>query len=164
MAKTLPPGIFVSSADVFLEYDDAQGKFDIETYASMERGITALGHPSSVAIGEEHGVFACDAEEVHERVRAMRAGQPSAPLECRKCLQKPSEESMRQNGCVMRGYETDDDEWVLTDSCFHIGVDALEALIELDETKRLVEYQMREGDVIEVCGGGARVWVRARHT
>jgi|TARA_B100000073_G_scaffold348090_1_gene364979 fucokinase len=136
LAKTLPPGIFVSSADVFLEYDDAQGKFDIETYASMERGITALGHPSSVAIGEEHGVFACDAEEVHERVRAMRAGQPSAPLECRKCLQKPSEEKMRQNGCVMRGYETDDDEWVLTDSCFHIGVDALEALIELDETKR----------------------------
>ena len=78
LAKTLPPGIFVSSADVFLEYDDAQGKFDVETYASMERGITALGHPSSVAIGEEHGVFACDAEEVHERVRAMCAGQPSA--------------------------------------------------------------------------------------
>jgi len=136
LAKTLPPGIFVSSADVFLEYDDAQGKFDDETYASMQRGITALGHPSSVAIGEEHGVFACDADEVRERVRAMRAGEPLAPLDCRKCLQKPSEEEMRKNGCVMRGYEADDDEWVLTDSCFHIGVDALEALIELDETKR----------------------------
>ena len=136
LAATLPPGVFVSCADVALEYGDVEKSLDEETRSAMKRGITALAHPSSVAIGEQHGVFACDEAEVKERVRAMRAGGKLAPLDCRRCLQKPTEQEMRGAGCVMRGYETEVDEWVLTDSCFHIGVEAVEALVELDERRR----------------------------
>ena len=136
LAATLPPGVFVSCADVALEYGDVEKSLDEETRSAMKRGITALAHPSSVAIGEQHGVFACDEAEVKERVRAMRAGRKLAPLDCRRCLQKPTEQEMRGAGCVMRGYETEIDDWVLTDSCFHIGVEAVEALVELDERRR----------------------------
>ena len=137
LCETLPPGVFVSCADVSLEYDHAFGKFDAQTVDAMARGITALAHPSSVAIGEQHGVFACDAERVAEAVRASRGEVTTAPLECRRCLQKPTEDEMRAAGCVMRGDVIGgDEEWVLTDSCFHIGIDAVSALIELDSTQR----------------------------
>lgn len=142
LAATLPPGVFVSCADVTLEFGNLGEVVSEDMYDAMRRGITALAHPSSVAIGEHHGVFACDVDEVDARVRAMRRGGPPTPLNCKRCLQKPKEDEMRAKGCVMRGYSSGDDEWVLTDSCFHIGVDAIEALIELSKTR---------GDVLAEC-------------
>lgn len=137
LCETLPPGVFVSCADVSLEYDHALGNFDRETVDAMARGITALAHPSSVAIGEQHGVFVCDAERVAESAQASRRAEATTPLECHRCLQKPSVDEIRAAGCVMQGDIIGrDDEWVLTDSCFHIGVDAVEALIELYSTQR----------------------------
>ena len=144
-AKALPPGIFVSSADVLLEYGDAPSAYDADVYDAMEHGITALGHPSPLHIGSQHGVFSCDSEEVEVRVAAMRSGNHQAslrPLMSHRCLQKPSVEAMQEAGAVMFGYETDSDEWVLTDSAFHIGVEACEALITLAKTK---------GDILAGC-------------
>lgn len=144
-AKALPPGIFVSSADVLLEYGDAPLSYDADVYEAMERGITALGHPSPLIIGSQHGVFCCDAKEVEMRMEAVRAGNDQTslrPLMSHRCLQKPSTEAMREAGAVLLGYETESDEWVLTDSAFHIGVEACEALIALAKTK---------GDVLAEC-------------
>ena len=137
LLETLPAGVFVSCADVSLEYERGLGRLDEETRKEMERGITALAHPSSVTIGEQHGVFACDATEVAKAARASRTGETPRALACRRCLQKPSAAQMRETGCVMGG-NGEEEEWVLTDSCFHIGVDAVAALIELDATRRNV--------------------------
>jgi len=144
-ARALPPGMFVSSADVLIEYGDIPGTYDKVIYEAMERGITALGHPSSLEVGASHGVFVCDKKEVRARVDAMRAGEEraaSAPLMCHRCLQKPNAQVMADAGAVLVGYNDDDDVWVLTDSAFHIGVEACEVLIALARTK---------GDVLVGC-------------
>ena len=65
----LPPGIFVSSADVVLQL----GAMPTLSAGERERaagGILALGHASAIEIGTGHGVFACEAGALAAMIQA----------------------------------------------------------------------------------------------
>lgn len=201
----LPPGIFVSSADVILQF----GSFPTLSEDERERaagGLLALGHASTVQTGTEHGVFACDETALKALISrhiessqsptstsaathatqqpgsqfagevAMRRGTDAATstaspsgdeveasvpapfsagpvvLDCCRCLQKPSEAAMREAGAVMMtsppNVRTAGVEWVLTDSAFHIGHRACDALI------RLASAHLNDLTGVELCAYG----------
>ena len=104
-------------------------------------------------------MFACDKGELAaliQRQCAAAASSPAAPvtLECRRCLQKPSESDMRAAAAVMAPPAAmgvkggGGGEWVLTDSAFHIGYMACDALV------RLAAAHPEELRGVEVCAYG----------
>ncbi|XP_018432392.1 PREDICTED: fucose-1-phosphate guanylyltransferase isoform X2 [Nanorana parkeri] len=83
----MKPGVLVTCAD------------DIELYSSQEMpvtfdrpGITALAHPSTLAIGTTHGVFVLENSDLECSELQIRS--------CKSYLHKPSVEKMRQTGAV----------------------------------------------------------------
>ena len=126
-------------------------------------GILALGHASPIEIGVGHGVFACDRTELTEFVRrhaaadandANDASLRSGTLACLRCLQKPSEAAQRDAGAVMPSPAAmglpggGGAEWVLTDSAFHVGWRACDALV------RVAAAEPRTFAGVEVCAYG----------
>jgi hypothetical protein len=136
LPSRLPSGIFVSSADVAVQFG-ALPRLGPAAIARAEQGILALAHASSVEVGTGHGVFVCDREQLDACVRGSVAGADAgdAAVACRRCLQKPSVAAMRGAGAVLPGprlsgyAEGSAGEWVLTDSAFHVGAEACLALV-----------------------------------
>ena len=150
LPSRLPNGIFVSSADVAVQFG-ALPRLGPDAIARAREGILALAHASSVEVGTGHGVFVCEREQLDARVRAadavvgdadadagdaseQNAADSFAAVACRRCLQKPSVAAMRAAGAVLpgpgwRGTGGSAGEWVLTDSAFHVGADACSALV-----------------------------------
>ena len=79
LVTQLPPGVFVSSADVALQFGDTPALSD-ETREKASWGILALGHVGDLKTGEQHGVFACD----RESLRAFAAEATAAEEEKEK--------------------------------------------------------------------------------
>ena len=182
LPANLPPGIFVSSADVVLQLADPPPALDAGTKARCAEGILALGHANPLDVAAHHGVFACDRKALEALVNASalrcandprgietaettRSGEEKKPaasrrrtrrggagrggdrpsdrspvvLECVRCLQKPDASAMRRAGAVLpppRELVTSTTggtrgEWVLTDSAFHVGGGACDALVRL---------------------------------
>ena len=100
LPSRLPSGIFVSSADVAVQFG-ALPRLGPAAIARAEQGILALAHASSVEVGTGHGVFVCDREQLDACVRGAVAGADAgaaagdAAVACRRCLQKPSVAAMR---------------------------------------------------------------------
>jgi hypothetical protein len=145
LVTQLPPGVFVSSADVALQFGDTPALSD-ETREKASWGILALGHVGDLKTGEQHGVFACDRESLRAfaaeataaegvAIEEPRGPRKVAALECVRCLQKPSSSTMHASGAVMPSPSSmgfrggGGPEWVLTDSAFHIGYRACDALV-----------------------------------
>ena len=135
LPSRLPSGIFVSSADVAVQFG-ALPRLGPAAIARAEQGILALAHASSVEVGTGHGVFVCDREQLDACVRSAVAGADAgdAAVACRRCLQNPP--SRRCAAPAPRfpgrdsGYaEGSAGEWVLTDSAFHVGAEACLALV-----------------------------------
>ena len=159
LPKKLPPGVFISSADIAVQFGKLPRlDFSTDEFKSCERGILALGHASSVEIGTGHGVFVCDREELNTFAKSSGGGdgnngvvgkstddgtqqtntkKPVSVLTARRCLQKPSKSLMRSSGAVLPSPRAmghtggSSDEWVLTDSAFHIGAGACQALTKV---------------------------------
>ena len=68
LPASLPPGVFISAADVVLQMP-ALAPLDETTAERASHGILALGHASTVATGRSHGVFVCDRHELVELIR-----------------------------------------------------------------------------------------------
>ena len=146
LPSRLPNGVFVSSADVAVQFG-ALPRLSSDAIARAAEGILALAHASSVEVGTGHGVLVCDREKLDACVRGGVAGTegnaafdgnaPDAAVACRRCLQKPSVSAMRAAGAVLPGprrlghAEGSADEWVLTDSAFHVGAEACSALVNV---------------------------------
>ena len=136
LPSRLPSGIFVSSADVAVQFG-ALPRLGPAAIARAEQGILALAHASSVEVGTGHGVFVCDREQLDACVRSAVAGADAgdAAVACRRCLQKPSVAALRGAGAALPGprlsgyAEGSAGEWVLTDSAFHVGAEACLALV-----------------------------------
>ena len=151
LPSRLPNGIFISSADVAVQFG-ALPRLGPDAIARAREGILALAHASSVEVGTGHGVFVCEREQLDARVRAavavvgdadadagdaseQNAADSFAAVACRRCLQKPSVAAMRAAGAVLPGPRLagygggSAGEWVLTDSAFHVGADACSALV-----------------------------------
>ena len=122
-------------------------------------GILALGHASPIEIGVGHGVFAGPrrTHRIRPTTRHRRRGRresPSGTLECLRCLQKPSEAAQRDAGAVMPSPAAmglpggGGAEWVLTDSAFHVGWRACDALV------RVAAAEPRTFAGVEVCAYG----------
>ena len=159
LPAALPPGVFVSSADVVLQMARVP-PIDERVRERVADGILALGHASPIEIGVGHGVFACDRTELTEFVRrhaaadANDASLRSGTLACLRCLQKPSEAAQRDAGAVMPSPAAmglpggGGAEWVLTDSAFHVGWRACDALV------RVAAAEPRTFAGVEVCAYG----------
>ena len=151
LPSRLPNGVFVSSADVAVQFG-ALPRLGPDAIARAREGILALAHASSVEVGTGHGVFVCEREQLDACVRAAvavvgdadadaggaserNAADSFAAVACRRCLQKPSVAAMRAAGAVLPGPRLSGygggsaGEWVLTDSAFHVGADACSALV-----------------------------------
>ena len=70
LPANLPPGIFVSSADVVLQLADPPPALDAGTKARCAEGILALGHANPLDVAAHHGVFACDRKALEALVNA----------------------------------------------------------------------------------------------
>ena len=159
LPASLPPGVFISAADVVLQMP-ALAPLDETTAERASHGILALAHASTVATGRSHGVFVCDRHELVELIRQsaddesrgkenraepMDKNQTETParhstagvIECVRCLQKPSDAEMRAANAVLptpagMGLPGGGGgEWVLTDSAYHLGWRACDALVKL---------------------------------
>ena len=163
LAKILPPGVFVSSADVAVQFGKLPA-LDNDDRAQCHDGVLALAHASCLDTGTGHGVFVCDRGEVGNLVSNTFSGsafmasgaggatitekteqesvkkKPPSALRVKRCLQKPPVSLMRASGAVLAspvatGHTCgSSDEWVLTDSAFHIGAGACAALTRVAAT------------------------------
>ena len=160
LPSRLPNGVFVSSADVAVQFGSLP-RLGPDTVARAAEGILALAHASSVEVGTGHGVFVCDREQLDARVRgaassdaASEGDAPDAAVACRRCLQKPSVSAMRAAGAVLPGPALlghaggSAGEWVLTDSAFHVGAEACLALVAVAAARP------RAFAGVEVCAYG----------
>ena len=154
LPASLPPGVFISAADVVLQMP-ALAPLDETTAERASHGILALGHASTVATGRSHGVFVCDRHELVELIRRsaddesrdkenaepidknQTAARYAGVIECVRCLQKPSDAEMRAANAVLptpagMGLPGGGGgEWVLTDSAYHLGWRMCDALVKL---------------------------------
>ncbi|KAG0052867.1 hypothetical protein BGZ83_002014 [Gryganskiella cystojenkinii] len=118
LLKTMPPGVFLTSADG-IELFSSKSPFPSEPRPLT---ITSLAHPSSLAIGSTHGVYLLqDPEELVSADRVLPAKDQSVVLvQCREFLHKPSIDRMKStSGVIFRGETEDMEDVVYTDSCYY---------------------------------------------
>lgn len=119
----MKPGIFLTCADDIIIYN--LGK---ESDWSIEGdGFTALAHPSSLEVGQQHGVFVLNDKD------SLDDGDDVQLCKCQTVLQKPSVERMRQCNAVVN---FDKGGTVFTDSAF---------LFTSEISKRLLEFYEQHG-------------------
>ncbi|KAF8945265.1 hypothetical protein BGZ47_002980 [Haplosporangium gracile] len=120
LLKSMPPGVFLTSADG-IELFSSSLPFPKDPKPFT---ITALAHPSSTQIGSTHGVYLLqDPEGLIPADRArIPKDQAALLLKCRKFLHKPSLDEMRRtpkliyNSSLAFGEEEVE---VYTDSCYY---------------------------------------------
>ena len=111
-------GIFVTCSDDIIFYDSSTCDFSQE-------GFTALGHPSPVTIGKDHGVFVLDSEDVNKSGAGIS--------KCKKFIHKYPIEKQKSEGAVI-GKDLDGEDEVFTDSCYFFSSSVSVALLELFRT------------------------------
>ncbi|KAJ9450815.1 Bifunctional fucokinase/fucose pyrophosphorylase [Diplonema papillatum] len=104
-------GVFVTCSDDIIFYDHSVCDFS-------NSGFTAFGHPSSVEIGKDHGVFVLE---------DPAQGREGGVAPCKKFIHKYPVEKQREEGAVVGKTESGHDE-VYTDSCYFMSSDLAEAM------------------------------------
>lgn len=133
LLKNMKPGFFHTPADTIEVYDLGN---DADNIMFDRPGFTALAHPSSLKIGETHGVYVLKEEENdNSSFAAMKT--------CLEVLQKPSTERMRDRGAVL--HNTDGEEIAYTDSCFYF---------DHEVSKKLMDFYKKEPVQCEIDGYG----------
>ena len=131
-------GVFVTCSDDIIFYDHSLCDFS-------KPGFIALGHPGSVSIGKDHGVFVLENTE--------GAGIQT----CKKFIHKYPIEQQRAEGAVV-GKTADGEDEVFTDSCYFFSTEVSEVLLTLFETtlkKQILAEVDAYGDFMQ-CVGSAR--------
>eukprot|EP00911_Craspedida_sp_UC1_P001375 UC1_evm2s1037 len=162
-AKMSPGSVFVTCADD-IELFDGTGDLSLD-----RKGFTALGHPSSLAIGTTHGVFALDkasrdtAARRHSKSSSSSSNNGSSKDDdassrppqppcvtggCTRFLHKPSIERMRAAGVVIPGTEK-----VYTDSAYCFCRDTARHLIAFWEEHQPLTCEIDAyGDFLQALG------------
>ena len=133
-------GVFVTCSDDLIFYDHSVCDFSND-------GFTALGHPSPVTIGKDHGVFVLDSAD-----DAAAAG----PAACRKFIHKYSVDAQRAEGAVVGKTGAGLDE-VFTDSSYFFSGAVSERLLAVfrGPMKGAVEAEVDAyGDFMQAVGAG----------
>ena len=143
LLENMKPGFFHAASDTIEVYDLGMDK---SRYSMDKPGFTALAHPSSLEIGQTHGVFVL--EETDEQVvTSMR--------NCLEVLQKPSVEKMRKRGAVLT--KSNGEEFVYTDSCFYFDHKVSQKLLQF-YNEHPIECEIDSyGDFLQCLGPGATV-------
>ena len=130
LLPSLPPGVFLVSADDFVLHDLGV----CSKWSLPSTGFIALAHPSPVSVGRNHGVYVVD------NVDGVDREEEVVVAKCLQVLQKPSDESMREAGALIATTEGGlrfaggvhfEEDVVYTDSAFHFGVDVMKRLLQL---------------------------------
>lgn len=85
----MPPGVFHGSADSIEIFDIGD---ESDTWTFNNEGFTALAHPSSLFVGETHGVYVLD---------GFPSGGKAELRSCRRVLQKPTIAQMREANAIV---------------------------------------------------------------
>nr|ANG60354.1 GDP-L-fucose pyrophosphorylase [Mortierella alpina] len=118
LLETMPPGVFLTSADG-IELFSSNTPFPSEPKPFT---ITALAHPSSTQIGSTHGVYLLhDTDNVVTHDRDLHPRDQSALLlKCEQFLHKPSIDVMKSVPRVIYPDPNDSaNDVVYTDSCYY---------------------------------------------
>ena len=126
---TMRPGVFHASSDTIEVFD--LGPASPITYSFDHEGFTAVAHPNTLQVGQNHGVF------VFEK-KLQRARDVDVPFtethECLEVLQKPSKDLMHKKGAVQQDVRTGE-EVVYTDSFY---------FYDHSITKKYIEFYKKE--------------------
>jgi fucokinase len=107
-------GVVVTCADDICVYDH---KFVLDNISNMQHsGFVAFAHPSSIEIGQTHGVFVLPEEEISSKDGYI-------VCHCKYFIHKPSVEKMRRYGAIVN------DNIVFTDSSYFFFPDVTELLL-----------------------------------
>ncbi|XP_067948128.1 fucose-1-phosphate guanylyltransferase-like isoform X1 [Watersipora subatra] len=149
-AKRLPPGLFICCPDTFESF--TFGNNGDWNFGDRE-GFLALAHPSPLYVGKGHGVYVLD----HRNNKL-----DTEVLNCKKVLQKPTEQLMKEEGAIICPSEVPDSiresvateqDWVFTDSQFFFDHTISEKLLDFYEThKPLTAEICAYGDFLQPLG------------
>eukprot|EP01059_Diplonema_ambulator_P019058 TRINITY_DN3182_c0_g1_i1.p1 TRINITY_DN3182_c0_g1~~TRINITY_DN3182_c0_g1_i1.p1 ORF type:complete len:543 (+),score=202.93 TRINITY_DN3182_c0_g1_i1:51-1679(+) len=131
-------GVLVTCSDDLIFYDHTKCDFS-------RSGFTAFGHPGSVHIGKDHGVFVLDEQD--------RDQQPGV-ARCLKFIHKNSVEKQHAEGAVV-GKTPSGEAEVYTDSSYFFSGDVGKVLLELfkKEGKKINAEVDAYGDFMQCLGG-----------
>ncbi|XP_053549324.1 fucose-1-phosphate guanylyltransferase [Bombina bombina] len=146
------PGVLITCADDIELYSsgDSEVKFD-------RSGITALAHPSTLAIGTTHGVFVLEQSDSLE-------DQETEYRPCKAYLHKPTVQKMLEAGAVQRkkpcklGDNELYTEIVYTDSLFYMDHTTVNLLLRFfNELGSLCCEIDAYGDFLQALGPNATI-------
>uniref|UniRef100_UPI00358FD519 fucose-1-phosphate guanylyltransferase isoform X2 n=1 Tax=Myxine glutinosa TaxID=7769 RepID=UPI00358FD519 len=127
------PGVFVSCSDDIEVYDASQMTMP------GANGIVALAHPSPLHVGTMHGVYVLN-------------GDTGIQM-CRRFLHKPTIEEMHLAGAVLQDLTSNPEEFVYTDSVYHISPTTSKSLKTLYEQLKPLDCEVDAyGDFLQGLG------------
>ncbi|KAK6173154.1 hypothetical protein SNE40_016663 [Patella caerulea] len=149
--KRMKAGVFIVCADDILTYNLGSDS----NWSVSEYGFTALAHPSTMKMGNTHGVYVvADPDKIDKSKHIVEA-------ECLEILQKPSDKRMEDAGAVVTGegvHEfadgiTVEGRMVYTDSSFFFGVDVIKKLLGLKKELGALTCEIDAyGDFLQALG------------
>jgi len=147
----LKPGIFHAAADT-IEIFALDGS--AAPWSVSEQGLTALAHPSSLEVGQGHGVFVLDTDHI-----TTKSSDVSYICSCKEVLQKPSTERMTEKGAIVHNVHNGDTEsYVYTDSCFYFSHGIAEKLHTFYKKEAPLNCEICSyGDFMQCLGSDADI-------
>ncbi|XP_050417676.1 fucose-1-phosphate guanylyltransferase [Patella vulgata] len=149
--KRMKAGVFIVCADDILTYNLGSDS----DWSVSEYGFTALAHPSTMKIGNTHGVYVvANPDKINKSKHIVEA-------ECLEILQKPSDKRMEDTGAVVteEGVHefadgiTVEGRMVYTDSSFFFGVDVVKKLLSLKKELGVLTCEIDAyGDFLQALG------------
>ncbi|NXM71747.1 FPGT guanylyltransferase, partial [Serilophus lunatus] len=144
LPRHMRPGVLVTCSDDIELYSTG----DTEPIRLDRPGVTALAHPSELAVGTTHGVFVLEPSSF--------SGQGGLELaSCRGFLHKPDVGTMRRSGAVcVRGQGGS--ECVYTDSVFYMDHPTARRLLAFYRQLGTLGCELDAyGDFLQALGPGA---------
>ncbi len=140
------PGVFLAASDALEGFQLTE----TDEWNFENEGFTVLAHPSPLSIGKDHGVYIFESNVMSEK--------PVSIAVCKRVLQKPSLDLMRESGAVIRSLSGggDSEEFVYTDSAFFFSASVARRLLEFYEKESPILYELDcYGDFLQPLGKDA---------
>lgn len=122
-------GVFITCSDD-LEAFSLEGIDDALNSTVDGNGVIAIAHPSSIAIGETHGVYAMPSNGKNNK--SLNTCWTSL---CLEVLQKPSSVEMESHGAILNSSDGEEPV-VYTDSMFWCGPNLVKSMVQFAEENK----------------------------
>ncbi|ESN98854.1 hypothetical protein HELRODRAFT_67205, partial [Helobdella robusta] len=151
--QNMNPGYFQASSDTIEVFNEAiLENCEVLQYSFKNEGLTALAHPSTVNIGESHGVFVVDdPQEINNHSLNELC---TTFINCSEVLQKPTLQNMEDKKAILK--LKDGEVFVYTDSCFYFDQKFAKKLLDFYELEKPLTCEIDGyGDFMQSLGPNA---------